>query len=193
MRPARSTPVLAALFVALASAALGLLTTPAQTCQKPPHMARMISHAKRLLDYFGHAFQRPELRGVSGGGRTALEQRPQSPPLRGRKSRRASRRRARAEPGSAFSLVGLIPAVHRTHRSTYGTRRRRKILARFEQSHSSSAPPLQLPRAPWWSHAPYYNKSEWLFPLLIRMSIVPNQAHWSCGLTMSAVLSVVCV
>ena len=81
MRPALSTPALDGFVVALASAALGLLAAPAQARQEPPHMTGVIPYAKLLLDHFGHAFQRPELRGVSGGRRTALKQCQQSPAL----------------------------------------------------------------------------------------------------------------
>jgi hypothetical protein len=56
MRPARSTPAFDGFVVALSRATFGLLTTPAQTRQEPPHMTRMIPHAKLLLDHFGHAF-----------------------------------------------------------------------------------------------------------------------------------------
>lgn len=83
MRPAISTPAFDGFSVALASAALGLLTTPPEALQKPPHVTGMIPHDELPLDHFAHAFQRPELRGVAGRRRTALEPPQQSPALAG--------------------------------------------------------------------------------------------------------------
>src|SRR5436305_4967467 len=65
-RPFLAAPTLDLGFVSLARPLLGLLATPPQLSQQPPHMGRMIGHSEVFLNHYRHARTRPQVRGETG-------------------------------------------------------------------------------------------------------------------------------
>ena len=171
MRPSSPTPPCDLLFVALAGAAFGLLTTPPHLLQEPPDMAGMIRYGELRLDQIGHAPQRPQLGLVSSRRRAALKQLPQSLPLRFRELRGSARRGHRRKSLRAFQMVGLIPSVNRTHRGVHGARHCKQALPGIELLDGPPSPCFQLLRGTWRSHATDYSKTGFSFPLLMQRSI----------------------
>ena len=151
--PVLLDPLADATIVALLRARLGTLRTEATRPQQSPDVIRMVDHLELLTDDVDDPPARPQARGVARRFRPRHNQAHQLPSLGRRQLRRSARRRACPQARATAPPVRPLPSAHGPPIHAKAVSHDMHGDITLEQIDRASPPPLELRRAPLWTHA----------------------------------------